>query len=87
MEAKGVSRQRLHALFRLKVMMLPLSILQASQRFARSMGYLVKTDRIDARVLVQMADVINHHPERARFIQAIYDAESQILAAMVVCRR
>ncbi|WP_334470973.1 IS110 family transposase [Arsenophonus sp. PmNCSU2021_1] len=55
--------------------------------FARSMGYLAKTDRIDARVLAQMADVINRHPERSRFIQAIPDAERQILAAMVVRRR
>ncbi|WP_032116519.1 IS110 family transposase [Candidatus Arsenophonus nilaparvatae] len=55
--------------------------------FARSMGYLAKTDRIDARVLAQMADVINRHPERSRFIQAIPDAERQILAAMVGRRR
>lgn len=55
--------------------------------FARSMGYLAKTDRIDARVLAQMADVINRHPERARFIQAIPDADRQVLAAMVVRRR
>ncbi|UDV30626.1 transposase (plasmid) [Klebsiella pneumoniae] len=27
--------------------------------FARAMGYLAKTDRIDARVLTQMAEVIN----------------------------
>jgi transposase len=32
--------------------------------FARAMGYLAKTDRIDARVLLQMAEVINLHPER-----------------------
>jgi transposase len=29
--------------------------------FARAMGYLAKTDRIDARVLTQMAEVINGH--------------------------
>lgn len=27
--------------------------------FARAMGYLAKTDRIDARVLLQMSEVIN----------------------------
>jgi len=32
--------------------------------FARAMGYLAKTDRIDAKMLAQMADVINRHPER-----------------------
>ncbi len=55
--------------------------------FARAMGYLAKTDRIDARVLAQMAEVINHHPERERFIRALPDAERQVLTAMVVRRR
>lgn len=55
--------------------------------FARAMGYLAKTDRIDARALTQMAEVINRHPERNRYIRALPDAERQILAAMVVRRR
>lgn len=55
--------------------------------FARAMGYLAETDRIDARVLAQMADVINRHPERKRFIRVLPEAERQILAAMVVRRR
>ncbi|WFQ78458.1 IS110 family transposase [Xenorhabdus sp. SF857] len=55
--------------------------------FARAMGYLAKTDRIDAKVLTQMAEVINRHPERERFIRALPDAERQILSAMVVRRR
>lgn len=55
--------------------------------FVRAMGYLAKTDRIDAKVLAQMAGVINCHPERARFIRAIPEANRQILAAMVVRRR
>ncbi|MBD2794303.1 transposase, partial [Xenorhabdus sp. 42] len=55
--------------------------------FARAMGYLAKTDRIDARALAQMAEVINHHPERQRFIRALPDAERQVLAAIVVRRR
>ncbi|EAT3643181.1 IS110 family transposase [Salmonella enterica] len=55
--------------------------------FARAMGYLAKTDRIDARVLAQMAEVIHRHPERERFIRALPDAERQVLAAMVVRRR
>jgi transposase len=55
--------------------------------FARAMGYLAKTDRIDARVLAQMAEVINRHPERERFIRALPDAERQVLTAMVVRRR
>jgi len=55
--------------------------------FARAMGYLAKTDRIDARVLAQMAEVINRHPQRERFIRSLPDAERQALAAMVVRRR
>lgn len=55
--------------------------------FARAMGYLAKTDRIDARMLSQMAEVLNHHPERERFIRALPNAERQVLTAMVVRRR
>ncbi|MGL4857737.1 IS110 family transposase [Plesiomonas sp.] len=55
--------------------------------FARAMGYLAKTGHIDAKVLAQMADVINRHPERGRFIRALPDAERQTLAAMMVRRR
>lgn len=56
--------------------------------FARAMGYLAKTDRIDARVLLQMSEVINQHPERERYIRPLPDAHRQILAAMVVrCRQ
>lgn len=55
--------------------------------FARAMGYLAKTDRIDARALAQMAEVINRHPGRERFIRGLPDAERQVLAAIVVRRR
>lgn len=58
-----------------------------ARHFARAMGHLAKTDRIDARVLAQMAEVIHRHPERERFIRAIPDARRLILAAMVVRRR
>ena len=51
------------------------------------MGYLAKTDRIDARVLLQMSEVINQHPEREKYIRPLPDAYRQILAAMVVRRR
>lgn len=55
--------------------------------FARAMGYLAKTDRIDARVLLQMAEVINLHPEREKYIRPIPDERRKLLAAMVVRRR
>ncbi|ELN4157670.1 IS110 family RNA-guided transposase [Citrobacter braakii] len=55
--------------------------------FVLAMGYLAKTDRIDARVLLQMSEVINQHPEREKYIRPLPDAHRQILAAMVVRRR
>ncbi|BBJ65434.1 IS110 family transposase [Enterobacter asburiae] len=55
--------------------------------FARAMGYLAKTDQIDARVLLQMAKVINQHPAREKYIRPLTDAHRQLLAAMVVRRR
>ncbi|WGL27182.1 IS110 family transposase [Pectobacterium brasiliense] len=55
--------------------------------FARAMGYLAKTDRIDAKVLAQMAEVIDRHPERERFIQPLPDIQRQALAALVTRRR
>lgn len=55
--------------------------------FARAMGYLAKTDRIDARMLCQLADVIERPPERERFIRALPDVQRQVLSAMVVRRR
>ncbi len=55
--------------------------------FARAMGCLAKTDRIDARALTQMAEVINRHPEWNRYILALPDAGRQIFAAMVMHRR
>jgi transposase len=55
--------------------------------FCRAMGYLAKTDSIDARALAQMADVINNHPERERFILALPDNQRQVLTALVARRR
>lgn len=55
--------------------------------FARSMGYLAKTDRLDASVLAQLAQVIDHSPVRARFIQPLPEVTRQELTAIVVRRR
>lgn len=54
--------------------------------FARSMGQLAKTDSIDARVLAQLGEVIQQHPEREKFIKAIPDEKQQELAALVTRR-
>lgn len=55
--------------------------------FCRAMGYLAKTDSIDAGAIAQRADVINNHPERERFILALPDNQRQVLTAMVARRR
>jgi transposase len=55
--------------------------------FARSMGYLAKTDRIDASVLAQLAQVIDRSPERARFVKPLPEITRQELTAIVVRRR
>lgn len=55
--------------------------------FARAMGQLAKTDRIDARVLAQLAEVVQRHPERDRFVKPLPSAEQQQLGALVTRRR
>jgi transposase len=55
--------------------------------FARAMGQLAKTDRIDARLLAQLGEVIERHPERDRFIKPLPTVEQQVLAALVARRR
>lgn len=50
------------------------------------MGYLAKIDRINTRAFAQMVEVINRHPERNCFTQALPDAERQAFNAMVVHR-
>lgn len=55
--------------------------------FARAMGQLAKTDRIDARVLAQLGEVIDQHAERDRFVKPPASAEQQVLAALLVRRR
>ena len=54
--------------------------------FAKAMGYLAKTDAIDARVLAQLAQVIAAHPNRERFVKLLADAEQQRLQALVLRR-
>ena len=55
--------------------------------FARSMGRLAKTDRIDAQILCRLADVIDASPERTRFIRPLTDERRQHLVSMVRRRR
>jgi transposase len=55
--------------------------------FAKSMGVLAKTDRVDARVLRDFANVIAVHPQRRRYLRALPDEERTLLAALVMRRR
>ncbi|MDQ9304323.1 transposase, partial [Escherichia marmotae] len=55
--------------------------------FARSMGRLAKTDRIDAELLAQLASVIDSRSDRARFVKKITDDRRRKLASMVTRRR
>jgi transposase len=58
-----------------------------ARNFAKAMGYLAKTDRIDAQALAELALVLSRHPERARFITVLPTAEQQVLQALVARRR
>jgi transposase len=54
--------------------------------FAKAMGYLAKTDRIDAGVLSELARTIAAHPHADRFVKPLADAEQQTLKARVTRR-
>lgn len=55
--------------------------------FAKSMGYLAKTDRIDAHVLARFAGLLATQPDRDKYIKKVPVEELQMLQALVVRRR
>jgi transposase len=55
--------------------------------FAKAMGRLAKTDRIDARVLAEFAAVLLRREDLARFIRPLADEQQLLLAALVTRRR
>lgn len=55
--------------------------------FAKAMGQLAKTDRVDAHSLKQFAEVIARRADRQRYICALPDAQREHLAALVLRRR
>lgn len=73
----------------LQVAGLPVAIINPRQArdFAKAMGYLAKTDRIDARALAQLADVLARHPDRDKIVKPLPCADLQHLQALVVRRR
>ena len=68
---------------------LPVAVLNPRQArdFARSMGRLAKTDAVDARMLAEMAAVLVHREDMARFVRPVADECQQWLAALVTRRR
>jgi transposase len=55
--------------------------------FAKSMGYLAKTDRIDAMALAHLAQVIDGRADRERFLLPAPDDEREHLVALATRRR
>ncbi len=55
--------------------------------FARSMGRLAKTDAVDARMLAEMAAVLVHRVDLARYLRPVANECQQWLAALVTRRR
>jgi transposase len=55
--------------------------------FAKSMGVLAKTDKVDARVLRDFADVLSRHKDRHKYITEPADPHRAELAALVMRRK
>jgi transposase len=68
---------------------LPVAVVNPKQArdFAKGIGRLAKTDRIDAEVLAEMAAVLVRRDDLARFLRPLPDAQQQELAALVTRRR
>lgn len=68
---------------------LPVAVVNPRQArdFAKSMGRLAKTDRIDARMLAEFAAVLVRRDDLGSLIRPLADAQQQALAAMVTRRR
>ena len=58
-----------------------------SRDFAKSMGVLAKTDRVDARTLRDFAEVLARHQDRSKYITPLLDEKRAELAALVTRRR
>ncbi len=58
-----------------------------ARAFAKAMGKLAKTDKIDAEMLCRFADIIDARPDRARFVKPLTDERREYLNALVRRRR
>lgn len=68
---------------------LPVAVINPRQArdFAKAMGRLAKTDRLDAGMLAELAEVLHRRPDAMRFLRPLPDADQQRLAALVARRR
>jgi transposase len=68
---------------------LPVAVVNPKQArdFARAMGRLAKTDRIDAKALAEFAAALARRPDLRRFMQPPADSLQRELAALVTRRR
>jgi transposase len=55
--------------------------------FAKAMGVLAKTDKVDAQMLRDFADVLARHEKRSQFLREVPDETRAQLAAWVTRRR
>lgn len=58
-----------------------------ARNFARAMGRLAETDKIDALVLAELAEVIDRREDRERFVTPLTNDVQQRLRALVARRR
>src|SRR5512144_2641270 len=68
---------------------LPVAVIHPRQArdFAKAMGRLATTDRIDARLLAELAAVLVRREDLVRFLRPLADERQQRLAAWVTRRR
>lgn len=68
---------------------LPVAVVNPKQArdFAKAMGRLAKTDRIDAGMLAELAAVLVRRNDLTRFLRPLADTQQQALAALVTRRR
>lgn len=68
---------------------LPVAVVNPKQArdFAKAMGKLAKTDRIDARMLAEFADVLSRRDDLANLIRPLTDENQRDLAGLVTRRR
>jgi transposase len=68
---------------------LPVTVINPRQArdFAKAMGHLAKTDRLDALMLAELAAVLIRRPDVRRYVRPLPDAKRQRLAALVARRR